>query len=63
MVYSVGQDAIDNGGNLDREHPNQPGVDIGCRLWDVVKRRQSPRPKPPKLDAPPLMPPPAFNPG
>lgn len=50
VVYSVGVDAIDNGGSLDREHPTQPGVDIGFRLWDVVKRRQPPRPKPPALN-------------
>ncbi len=47
VIYSVAADATDNNGNLDREHPNQPGVDIGCRLWDVAKRRQPPRPKPP----------------
>jgi hypothetical protein len=45
MIYSVGQDGIDNGGNLDREHANQPGVDVGVRLWDVKHRRQPPRPK------------------
>jgi hypothetical protein len=45
VIYSVGHDTVDDGGNLDREHPNQPGVDIGCRLWDVAKRRQPPRPK------------------
>ena len=47
MIYSVGNDAVDNGGNLDREHPIQPGVDVGYRLWNVSKRRQPPRPKPP----------------
>ncbi|HTU90843.1 MAG TPA: hypothetical protein VMF69_12260 [Gemmataceae bacterium] len=45
IIYSVGQDAVDNGGNLDREHPNQPGADISFRLWDAAKRRQPPRPK------------------
>ncbi|HEY7425711.1 MAG TPA: hypothetical protein VH682_15890 [Gemmataceae bacterium] len=63
MVYAVSNDGVDDGGNLDREHPNQPGVDIGYRLWDVAKRRQPARPKPPKPPAPPLMRPPAFNPG
>ncbi len=48
IVYSIGQDAIDNGGNLDRESPIKPGTDIGFRLWDATKRRQPPRPKPPK---------------
>jgi hypothetical protein len=47
IIYSVGQDAVDNGGNLDREHPISPGVDLGCRLWDMPKRRQPARPKPP----------------
>jgi hypothetical protein len=46
VIYSVSSDGADNNGNLDREHPNQPGADIGCRLWDVAKRRQPPRPKP-----------------
>ncbi len=50
MIYSVGSDAVDNGGNLDREHPNQLGVDIGYRLWDVAKRRQAAKPKPPEVN-------------
>jgi hypothetical protein len=45
IIYSVSSDGTDDDGNLDREHPNQPGVDIGVRLWDVAKRRQPPRPK------------------
>ncbi len=63
MIYSVGADAVDNRGNLDREHPNQPGVDIGYRLWDVAKRRQPPRPKAPKVPELPARMPPPFNPG
>lgn len=47
VIYSVGQDATDNGGNLDRERLGSPGVDLGFRLWDVSKRRQPARPKPP----------------
>jgi hypothetical protein len=47
IIYSVGQDMADNGGNLDREHLTSPGVDLGFRLWDAAKRRQPPRPKPP----------------
>jgi hypothetical protein len=50
VIYSVSSDGVDDNGNLDREHPNQPGVDVGCRLWDVARRRQPPRPKPPKDD-------------
>src|SRR5262249_15700466 len=53
MVYAVGDDGVDDGGNLDREHPNQPGVDIGYRLWDVAKRRQPPPPRLPQLPEPP----------
>jgi hypothetical protein len=47
VIYSVGQDGVDNGGHLGRERPTMPGMDIGFRLWDVPKRRQTPRPKPP----------------
>jgi hypothetical protein len=46
MIYSIGQDEEDDGGNLDPDNPDQYGVDIGIRLWDVAKRRQPPRPKP-----------------
>jgi hypothetical protein len=45
VIYSVGKDAKDNGGNIDRGHANQADADIGFRLWDVAKRRQPPRPK------------------
>jgi len=48
IIYSVGQDGRDNGGNLDRDHPTSPGIDLGFRLWDVNMRRQPPRPKPPE---------------
>ncbi|HZY90394.1 MAG TPA: hypothetical protein VFE78_36570 [Gemmataceae bacterium] len=44
MIYSVSHDGEDNGGNLDPAHPMQPGVDVGCRLWDVKHRRRPPRP-------------------
>jgi hypothetical protein len=39
VVYSVGIDSVDNGGQLDVK-PFQPGSDIGFRLFDVDKRRQ-----------------------
>ncbi len=52
LIYSIGQDAIDNGGNLDRENPIKPGTDIGFRLWDATKRRQPARPKPPQVGEP-----------
>jgi hypothetical protein len=52
IIYSVSSDGTDDSGNLDREHPNRHGVDIGVRLWDVAKRRQLPRPKEQNEDNP-----------
>jgi hypothetical protein len=40
VIYSIGPDEEDNGGNLDREHPTKSGTDLGFQLWDVNKRRQ-----------------------
>jgi hypothetical protein len=58
VIYSVGPDGVDNGGNLDREHNwASSGTDIGVRLWDVSQRRQSAKPKPaqpPQGPMPPL---------
>jgi hypothetical protein len=45
LIYSVGPDAIDNGGNLDRQGRMMGGVDIGVQLWDVNSRRQPPPPE------------------
>ncbi len=47
VIYSVGQDGVDNGGNLNGERLTLPGVDTGFRLWDAVQRRQPPQAKPP----------------
>jgi ABC-type transport system involved in multi-copper enzyme maturation permease subunit len=44
VIYSVGQDKIDDGGKLDRI---KPGADIGIQLWDPDKRRQPPPPPKP----------------
>ncbi len=52
VIYTVGPDRIDNGGEIDDEHPERPGTDIGFRLWNVDKRRQPPLP-PIELDKPP----------
>jgi hypothetical protein len=52
VIYSVGRDGADNNGYFDRKYPNELGVDIGCRVWDVAKRRQPPRPKPPEVVKP-----------
>jgi hypothetical protein len=38
VIYSVGQDGIDNGGVINARNP--PGSDIGFRLWDLKHRRQ-----------------------
>ncbi len=53
VIYTVGEDGIDNGGNLD-DNPKKPGSDLGYRLWEVDKRRQPPRN--PEM-GPPAMPP------
>jgi hypothetical protein len=41
MIYSVGADGEDNGGDLD-EAPKK-GKDWGLRLWDLSRRRQPPQ--------------------
>jgi hypothetical protein len=40
IVYSVGPDGVDNKGRLASKNPNEPGTDLGWRLW--------PTPRPPK---------------
>jgi hypothetical protein len=49
VIYSVGPDRQDDGGNLDRTADPGPGADVGCRLWDVAQRHRTPRhaPAPP----------------
>jgi hypothetical protein len=44
VVYSVGKDREDNGGNINTKRPLEKGTDLGFRLWDVAHRRQPPRP-------------------
>ena len=57
LVYSVGVDGVDNGGNV---HPLKQfvsaGFDLGFRLWDPASRRQpAPSPiAPPPPGSPPL---------
>jgi hypothetical protein len=46
VVYSVGPDGTDDGGAINRQRPNDPGSDLGVRLWDVAARRQPPLAKP-----------------
>jgi hypothetical protein len=50
MIYSVGPDEKDDGGNLDRENPTKPGTDMGFQLWDVNSRRQPWRPPAKKIE-------------
>ena len=38
VVYSVGYDRGDHGGNLENKNIKRPGTDIGFRLWDVERR-------------------------
>jgi hypothetical protein len=40
VVYSVGLDGKDDGGNLGRTGPNPLGPDLGFQLWDVESRHQ-----------------------
>jgi hypothetical protein len=44
VIYSVGSDRKDDGGDLDRTDKPPPGSDVGCRLWDVAQRHRTPRP-------------------
>jgi hypothetical protein len=55
VVYSVGPDGSDNGGNINHERPTEPGTDLGYHLWDVKQRRQQAKP-PPAPAAPPEAP-------
>jgi ABC-type transport system involved in multi-copper enzyme maturation permease subunit len=47
VIYSVGPDGFDDGGNLDRAKPLSTGTDLGIQLWDPDKRRQPPPPPSP----------------
>ena len=44
VIYSVGPDGIDDGGNVLVPSASEPGTDLGVHLWDVAKRRQPPAP-------------------
>jgi hypothetical protein len=43
VIYSVGLDGQDNGGTIDRLKPDAQGTDRGFRLWDLPRRRQTPK--------------------
>jgi hypothetical protein len=53
MIYAVGKDLTDDGGNLDWPRPSTVGTDVGCQLWDVAKRRQPAPPSKPAEDSTP----------
>ena len=44
VIYSVGLDGVDNQGNIQRDNPFNPGVDLGYRLFDPQFRRRQPLP-------------------
>jgi hypothetical protein len=49
IVYAVGRDLTDGGGDRETLNSNRGGTDWGFRLWDADKRRQPPplpRPEP-----------------
>jgi hypothetical protein len=54
VIYSVGQDRVDNDGAVNRSNTLAQGTDVGCRLWDLAQRRRPPSLKP---AAPPAAPP------
>jgi hypothetical protein len=45
IVYSVGLDGNDDGGQINRAHFDEPGSDLGMRLWNPSARRQLPPPR------------------
>lgn len=47
VIYSVGPDQQDDGGNLVRLGRATRGTDVGVQLWDVAHRRQTPAVKEP----------------
>jgi hypothetical protein len=56
VVYALGPDGRDNGGDVDWTRRTPPPADMGHRLWDVKSRRQPAKPpKPPPAEG--LVPP------
>jgi hypothetical protein len=47
VIYSVGPDGTDYGGQFVRDFPLPTGIDIGVRLWEPDRRRQPPPPNTP----------------
>jgi hypothetical protein len=42
VIYAVGPDGQDNGGQIDRTAPLKVGTDIGLRLWNISERHKLP---------------------
>jgi hypothetical protein len=42
VIYSVGADRKDDGGNVSRQWDQPQGTDVGFRLWDVAQRGKPP---------------------
>jgi len=42
LIYSIGPDGKDNGGDLARGESRDKDIDFGFQLWDLDKRRQPP---------------------
>lgn len=52
LIYSIGQDRVDNNGAYDPEKSTDPGNDIIFRLYDPAQRRLPPLPPKPKAEEP-----------
>jgi hypothetical protein len=42
VIYCIGPDRMDDGGNLDRGNTGRAGTDVGMQLWDTDMRRPTP---------------------
>jgi hypothetical protein len=49
VIYSIGEDGKDDGGNVHHDPVRGPRTDVGVRLWDVGRRRQPPPPPRPPI--------------
>jgi hypothetical protein len=42
VIYSIGQDLVNDGGRIDKDDKTFRTPDVGCHLWDVPARRRQP---------------------
>jgi hypothetical protein len=42
VIYSIGENRVDDGGSVDLDQQGTGFLDFGYRLWDVERRRQAP---------------------